>query len=255
MFYSMTDSNILNCNVIDFEKILSFQAQTIAEQVLAKNKKLIVEWPIHKHADNLSANNITLSFPTIPAHKINPFQKVSYYQKLPNKPLLHLRTRDFTNKNQVINFFTQSQLSPKTVDILVIYGDGIEKHGISPFETIPILKDLGFRVGCVFNPTPVIRSTTEEIESFLKKLNANPHFFISQCTYNFQEFLKFCKLIPQHIEIIACAGLWNETANLKKLGITYTDETGKEHNKPSKELIENFLDEPKCSGIYLCDYS
>lgn len=255
MFYSIIDNNIFNCNVFGFDKILGFQAQTIAEQVLAKNKKLLVEWPIYKPTYNLSVNNLTLSFPTIPARKINPFQNVSDYQKSPNKPLLHLRTRDFANKNQVINFLTQSELSPKIADILVVYGDGIAIHGISPFETIPILKDLGFRVGCVFNPTPIIRSTAEELESFFKKLNTNPHFMISQCTYNFQEFFKFCKLVPHNIQIIACAGLWNNTTNFKKLGINYADETGKKHTTPSKELIEKFLAEPKCAGIYICDYS
>lgn len=241
--------------MLAFDEILSFETQTIAKLVLQKNKKLIIEWPIHKIVHDLANTNFTLSFPTIPAHKIDPFQNVRIYKKLPNKPILHLRTRDFINKNQVVNFFNQSQLSPKIADILVVYGDGIERQGMSPYETIPILKDLGFGIGCVFNPTPVIRSTEEELENFLKKINANPDFIISQCTYNFQAFLKFCELAPHHIKIIACAGLWNKNTNFKKLGISHTDETGKKHTKPSNALIERFLAEPKCAGIYICDYS
>lgn len=241
--------------MLDFSAILDFEAQTIANSVLQKNKHLVIEWPIHKPVLDLSEINVTLSFPTVPSRQINPWNNTHLYQKSAKKPLLHLRSRDFKNKNQVINFLAQSQLLPKLADILVVYGDGIKQHGMSPCEIIPIIKDLGFRVGCVFNPTPVMRSKAEELEFFLKKIDTNPDFIISQCTYNFQEFLKFCKLVPHHIQIFACAGLWNKNTNFKKLGINYADETGTKHARPRKELIKNLLAETKCSGIYICDYS
>lgn len=241
------------------DQLLSKTAKKIATNFLKEDKKLILEWPVHlPYPSNITfTKNICLSFPTIPSFHINPWLNANIYPSFRQKPLLHLRSREFANEAAVVTFLNDHSITPSLIDILVVYGDSKKNssHGLAPYKVIPILKNLGFKVGCVFNPNPVIRNIEEEHKHFLLKISAQPDFMISQCTYDFTKFFNFCRLVPESIKILACLGFWHPYTNLKKLGINPYDELGKKHNYPSTRLINQIIVWQQCSGIYICDYS
>lgn len=219
-------------------------------------KKLIVEFPVYLSNQFFDFNEFefNFSFPTIPSLGISPWKNIEHYKNLKQKPVLHLRSRDFEKTEAIVNFLKTLDISPNLLSVLIVFGDNFKNNfnGVAPFEAINLLKAIGFSVGCVFNPTPLIRSEEEEIASFLKKLKEKPDFVISQCSYNLNSILKFKKIIPKEIEVIACMGFWNKKTNLKNLGINNFDQNGNKCFEPCEQLILNVLKE--YDGIYICDY-
>lgn len=253
-------NSAFGCSMTVFDGLLGTRAKNAAHRFLAASKKLVVEQPVDKpiNYDLLSkSNGFSLSFPHIPSRGINPWLNATMHQSFRKKPLLHLRSRDFNSKKEATDFLKAYHIYPTLADILVVYGDGVKKsqHGVAPCELIPELKSIGFMVGGVFNPTPVIRNKSEELEQLLRKLDANPDFMVSQTTYNATAFAEFCESIPEAIKIFPCAGFWGKTNRFSRLGINNHDECGQEHYVPPERLIEKWLSDPRCAGIYICDYS
>lgn len=243
-----------SCSLIGLD-FLSAPARQVAARALSYNKKLVVEFPIYKnYKTSIVSTNYYWSFPNIPARAINPWQCMNLYKELPYKPWLHLRARDFNSLDEIDKFLNQYRANSSDIKILVLYGDGAKLGGMAPTEVIPYLRSLGFRVGCVFNPTPVTRDNIEELNSFRAKLTANPDFMVSQTTYNATALELFCRMIPNSIEVIVGLGYWNENNNFTRLGINPIDEYDKKHCVPSDKFV-NSLWALNPEGIYICDYS
>lgn len=163
-----------------------------------------------KHSDNLESAfdvvdgsldlrtyfDIIPSYPHIPRSNLNPWQEpdINFSHRL---SMIHLRTRDFSTIDQLQEFLEQQpNKTGKNSYGLLVFGDLVEDavaSEVQPREAIATAKKYFSKVGVVVNPTPIIRDSKAEQESFALKLKESPDFVVTQCVYDVeavQEFLK-----------------------------------------------------------------
>lgn len=211
----------------------------------------ILEIPVPYNKIYMSAD-VATNYPCIPS-KCTPWQiEAGHIADVSNneKPIFNLRTRDFQRCEDVITFIRPFA---DKVRILLVYGDGNEAgSNLAPRDLIKPIQALGIDVGVVVNPTPVMRSASEEKASFITKLNQKPNFVITQCFYDVKEADSFFKDIwkmikfDKKIKIYANLGFWKPTTPLIKFGIKAAG-----CYEPSDELLD-YVKSGFFSGVSLC---
>ncbi|MCE2716269.1 MAG: hypothetical protein ACK4V2_03960 [Pseudomonadota bacterium] len=189
------------------------------------------------------------SYPHIPLSNINPWDEERTFFDSPY--MIHVRTRDFNSIEKFQEFLTQhmGKIKKNTYGLLV-FGDRsklINCPEIQPKETITIAKKYFSKVGVVVNPTPIIRSIKEELDSFFQKLQENPDFIITQCVYDTQAIRAFFKDAKVNFDkIYINLGYWNQQTQHLKLGIS----NPRKLTSPPQEIVNLAMHE--CQGIYVC---
>ncbi len=194
--------------------------------------------------------DIIPSYPHIPRSNLNPWQEpdINFSHR---RSMIHLRTRDFSTIDQLQEFLEQQpNKTGKNSYALLVFGDLVEDPVASEFqprEAISVAKKYFAKVGIVVNPTPIIRTTKEELESFSLKLAESPDFIVTQCVYNVGAVQKFFKSAGVSLnEICMSFGYWNNNLPQLKLGISNPDKL----ILPPQQLMDLAINE--CQGIYFC---
>lgn len=157
------------------------------------------------------------SFPAIPSKGLEPLKNLQTILKATKNPLIHIRSCDYKNSDQLLERLHEYK---NLIDVLVVYGNNVtRKEVISPSQAIKILKDAGFRVGGVFNPTPIIRDLQSELKFLALKQQAGADFFITQCSYNYQRIADFLRTHPLIVPTYLNMGFWTKEAKLEQYGI------------------------------------
>lgn len=194
--------------------------------------------------------DIIPSYPHIPRSNLNPWQEldINFSHRL---SMIHLRTRDFSTIDQLQEFLEkQPNKTGKNSYGLLVFGDVFESVGgveVQPKEAISIAKKYFLKVGIVVNPTPIIRDSKAEQESFALKLKEAPDFVVTQCVYDVEAVQEFFKIAGVSLnEICMSFGYWNSNLPQLKLGISNPDKL----ILPPQQLMDLAINE--CQVIYFC---
>ncbi len=190
------------------------------------------------------------SYPHIPCLGINPWQE-KYADIFHAPSMIHIRTRDFSCTEKFEAFLAQyTKKIGKNIYGLLIFGDLYGNPGdfeIKPWEAIARAKEYFSKVGIVVNPTPVLRSAKEELESFALKLKENPDFIVTQCVYDIETMQIFFKIAGINLnKIFMNLGYWNKESPYFKLGIANPNRL----TTPPQQIVDLAMNE--CQGIYVC---
>lgn len=228
---------------------------SIVKSLQSSRFKIFVEVLSHRGMDQgkalSSRSDVTISYPHIPHLNIDPWQKTHNDCLLKNKAMLHLRTRDFSDLNQIEQFIRQATISlEKNYSVLLVFGDPYnpsDKYEVKPWEAIDIAKKYFSKVGVVVNPTPITRSVHDEMLSFRLKLNEAPDFIVTQCVYDLKATLNFFAIAGVELNTVCMnLGYWKKNLPFKKLGIANPNRL----TSPPLELLKIAIKE--CFGIYAC---
>ena len=217
-----------------------------------------------KHSDNLESAfdvvdgsldlrtyfDIIPSYPHIPRSNLNPWQEpdINFSHRL---SMIHLRTIDFSTIDQLQEFLEQQpNKTGKNSYGLLVFGDLVEDavaSEVQPREAIAIAKKYFSKVGVVVNPTPIIRDSKAEQESFALKLKESPDFVVTQCVYDVEAVQEFFKIAGVNLnEICMSFGYWNSNLPQLKLGISNPNKL----ILPPQQLMDLAINQ--CQGIYFC---